>query len=167
MCSVSLVLVNDYRGKDGRDAHAPVVQVSVHRLGSNASGVDSQTGTLRPAPSSPPGPADPGWLGDRAHRLAEAQQQQRQGRESTDLVFAARRVPPPPGQRLSVDSALARVKMHQTLTVRSQSTRLPCKGTSSALASCSVQLVVQASSHVIEVAERNKTFQSIFASYRS
>jgi hypothetical protein len=27
------------------------------------------------------------------------------------MVFAARRIPPPPGQRLSVDSALERVKV--------------------------------------------------------
>ena len=95
------------------------LQDSMHRLASNASRADSQTGsTLQPAPSSPAGPvSDRDWLGERGQQPAEAQQRPRQ-RESTDLVIAARRVPLPPGQRLSIDSALERVKMHQTLTVR-------------------------------------------------
>jgi len=96
------------------------LQDSLHRLASNGSRADSQTGTLRPAPSLPAGPADRDWLGEQGEQPAEAQQRPRQ-RESMDLVFAARRVPPPPGQRLSIDSALERVKMHQTLTVRTRS----------------------------------------------
>ena len=67
---------------------------------------------LRPAPSSPPGHVDHDWLGG----VQPAGIAPRRQRESTDLVFAARRVPLPQGERLSIDSALERVKVHQTLT---------------------------------------------------